>query len=501
MNSKYCAFITLTYNPESLPTVRVSTDKVDYLGHRGCDRVNFELLDNNKLSKRYAGRVKKYYGQGKVDSFVLSPNPYYDLKRFLLPLQSGKFGLSEPNTFGFLFRPDLQNFLKRLRYYIKKDYDKNCKQTPLLRFFAVGEYGPVSFRPHYHALLFFDDDTLPEKISMFVRKSWQFGRIDCQMSGSNGVADYCASYLNSVVRSPKILQLSWNRSFVLHSPHFGEKPFNAVVQGVESLTYENLGSRVLGIDGKCRDIASPVSFQNNVFPKCYGYGVSDDYINLGRYRLYETLYKFFGETGVRRYPLTISEYCNMCMVAIGVVCRGELHLFNEPTRKLFILVYEKLSVLFGEEKIQEGGFYGTLLRSLYLSKRFIVLCDTFAVSHWYYYFKVIKSFYEDKDASNFTRFLQQTAEDAPLIDLRYIISEYGNLPKFDGSQSFKEYIESNPVIESFADSVGCTPYEVVDAFVHYDDDPRYIYDYDKQHQISASHVKHKKLNDLNKIFL
>ena len=191
----------------------------------------------------------------------------------------------------------------------------------------------------------------------------------------------------------------------------------------------------------------------------------------------------------------------MCMVAIGVVCRGELHLFNEPTRKLFILVYEKLSVLFGEEKIKEGGFYGILLRSLYMSKRFIMLCDTFVVSHWYYYFKVIKPFYEDKDVSNFTRFLRQTAEDAPLIDLRYIISEYGNLPKFDGSQSFEEYIQSNPVIVVFADSVGCTPYEVMDAFVHYDNDPRYMFDYDKQHQISASHVKHKKLNDLNNIFL
>lgn len=77
MKSKYCAFVTLTYNPESLPMVRVSTDKVNYFGHEGCDRVQFELLDNNKLSKRYAGRVKKYYGYGKVDDYVLSPNPYY----------------------------------------------------------------------------------------------------------------------------------------------------------------------------------------------------------------------------------------------------------------------------------------------------------------------------------------------------------------------------------------------------------------------------------------
>lgn len=47
-----------------------------------------------------------------------------------------------------LHKPDLQNFFKRLRYY----QDKNQKNA--IRYYAVGEYGSKTDRPHYHAILF-----------------------------------------------------------------------------------------------------------------------------------------------------------------------------------------------------------------------------------------------------------------------------------------------------------------------------------------------------------
>lgn len=88
---------------------------------------------------------------------------------------------------------DWQLFMKRLRH----------TQPGKVRFFAVGEYGDIGLRPHYHALLFNCD--FPDK--KFIKKS-QFGRVytsellrELWPHGSHEIdsvtqrsADYCARY-------------------------------------------------------------------------------------------------------------------------------------------------------------------------------------------------------------------------------------------------------------------------------------------------------------------
>lgn len=59
-----------------------------------------------------------------------------------------------------LHKPDLQKFFKRLRF--------NTKKT--IKYYACGEYGTTTLRPHYHAIIFgvTDDDVLA---------SWKNGHI------------------------------------------------------------------------------------------------------------------------------------------------------------------------------------------------------------------------------------------------------------------------------------------------------------------------------------
>lgn len=75
-----------------------------------------------------------------------------------------------------LVKDDLQKFFKRLR--------KNSKQE--LRYFASGEYGSQTYRPHYHCLIFglHLDDLQPIKrnfsgdqyyVSDFIAKCWPYG--------------------------------------------------------------------------------------------------------------------------------------------------------------------------------------------------------------------------------------------------------------------------------------------------------------------------------------
>lgn len=65
---------------------------------------------------------------------------------------------------GSLVRSHYVDFLKRLRYYL---------HPRRFRYFLVGEYGDVSQRPHYHAILFGvssqDEDA--------IRSSWKMGHI------------------------------------------------------------------------------------------------------------------------------------------------------------------------------------------------------------------------------------------------------------------------------------------------------------------------------------
>lgn len=59
---------------------------------------------------------------------------------------------------GTLVKKDIQDFLKRLRYYHKGweswDNPKNSKREAPIRYFCCGEYGPKGGRPHYHMALF-----------------------------------------------------------------------------------------------------------------------------------------------------------------------------------------------------------------------------------------------------------------------------------------------------------------------------------------------------------
>lgn len=57
-----------------------------------------------------------------------------------------------------LHKKDIQDFLKRLRYYYKGiqewENPKNGKQERPIRYFCCGEYGDKRGRPHYHMALF-----------------------------------------------------------------------------------------------------------------------------------------------------------------------------------------------------------------------------------------------------------------------------------------------------------------------------------------------------------
>lgn len=92
---------------------------------------------------------------------------------------------SVPNDFGLCPR-DLTLFLKRLR-----------KARNGLRYFAVGEYGEKSGRPHYH-LLIWKDPFLSESV---VLRNWQKGLVEVETDKGDS-ASYVSGYVTKKLTDP-----------------------------------------------------------------------------------------------------------------------------------------------------------------------------------------------------------------------------------------------------------------------------------------------------------
>ena len=220
---KYSYFVTLTYDNEHLPLLNckvLHSDYDDALGisgdihfgdehHQYIPVSEYECDDISMLRHIFFEQVQgtvpfdreiKEYVPVK-DNWFLS---MYAIRSFIIKTQavdktdypaSAQYG--RDNLIPFLNYVDVQNYIKRLR----KHLSLKLGSYETLHFYAVGEYGPVHFRPHYHLLLFTNSDKVAEVLRYCHDKSWKLGRSDFQRS-AGGAGSYVASYVNSLCASP-----------------------------------------------------------------------------------------------------------------------------------------------------------------------------------------------------------------------------------------------------------------------------------------------------------
>ena len=389
--------------------------------------------------------VMEHYNDQFLDELDLTSNQHYDTPLLLRPFQDGKFGLGDSNTFGHLFVPDLQKFFKRLRskinFKVKKFYGKQEKKVRL-RVYAVGEYGPKRFRPHYHAIVWFDEPYAQAVLQQSVFESWKYGRVDCQRTTTGKAIGYVARYLNSNSCIPKILETSWAKPFSNHSILLGANAYKTACKGFENLTYEAIGRRSFNLDERVKLIAAPFSVQCSLFPKCYRYGFGDDNFNTLRYRLLDYLRQAYnGRTGKDIEELTqyekVAWILDNCFTINGI-----------PMIELFA----------GSKNLES-----TLYNAISVSRRFLCNCERFRCSPWYYYYKVIKKYYSDKDMDALKHFYERMVEDS-------------NIPNFEPRWFMNDYVNIDV----------CEP-----------DDPREMWNAMLQTKIASDNIKHKVQNEAN----
>lgn len=305
---KYSYFVTLTYDNAHIPLMNckvLHSEYEDVLGisgdfhfgdehHQYIPVSEYKCDDNSMLRHIFFEQVQgtvpydreiKEYVPVK-DNWFLSMDA---IRSFITKTQSvdkTDYPVSEQygrdNLIPFLNYVDVQNYIKRLRKHLFKKLDS----YETLHFYAVGEYGPVHFRPHYHLLLFTNSDQVAEVLRYCHDKSWKFGRSDFQRS-AGGAGSYVASYVNSLSAAPLLYRSC--RAFrpkSRASVGFFEKgcdfmedddPYAQIEKKIDSV----VNGRVYNFNGVSVRSTPPVSYIRTLLPR-FSSARNDDGTSIAR---------------------------------------------------------------------------------------------------------------------------------------------------------------------------------------------------------------------------
>lgn len=291
---KYSYFVTLTYDNEHIPLMNcevlhseyedvlsISGDQV--FGHECHSYIpvsEYQPEDSSRLRHIFFTQVQgtipfdreiKKYVPVK-DNWFLSMDA---IRSFISKTQAvdnsvypaaEQYGIG--NLIPFLNYVDVQNYIKRLRKYLYQ----SLGSYETLYFYAVGEYGPVHFRPHYHILLFTDSQEVSEVLRQCHDKSWKLGRSDFQIA-RGGASSYVASYVNSLSSAP-LLYRSCRAFKPRQRASVGffeqgevyeesEDVYHAVEQKIDSV----INGRIYNFNGIGVKSTPPVSYIRTLLPR------------------------------------------------------------------------------------------------------------------------------------------------------------------------------------------------------------------------------------------
>ena len=305
---KYSYFVTLTYDNEHIPLMNcevLHSDYEDAIGisgdihfgnehHQYIPVSEYQCDDNSMLRHIFFTQVQgtvpfdreiKEYVPVK-DNWFLSMDA---IRSFISKTQavdktdypaSSQYG--RDNLIPFLNYVDVQNYIKRLRKYLFQ----TLGSYETLHFYAVGEYGPVHFRPHYHLLLFTNSEEVSKVLRYCHDKSWKLGRSDFQRA-AGGAGSYVASYVNSLCSSPLLYRSC--RAFRPKSRASigffekgcdyveGEDAYAQIEQKIDSV----VNGRVYNFNGVSVRSTPPMSYIRSLLPR-FSSSCNDDSTSITR---------------------------------------------------------------------------------------------------------------------------------------------------------------------------------------------------------------------------
>lgn len=217
-------FITLTYSNEHLPLVNLNPDfpnEIQSITRTAYSRDgSFSRVDCTDLFFDYNSQHDYFYSLGLQADDILS-YPHFVKNKTYLTTQ-----FDENPRFAICLKKDVQDFVKRLRTSLSRErslfgYDLSFS------YFICSEYGPKTFRPHYHGLLFFNSQVVAQFCdSDYILSVWKKSdlctdgvRSECAklINNPSGVSSYVSKYVTCESRLPFVLENSVFSPFHLQS--------------------------------------------------------------------------------------------------------------------------------------------------------------------------------------------------------------------------------------------------------------------------------------------
>lgn len=267
-NFKYCYFVWLSYEEHYLPYIELKTiDSLDdtrsnYLFSSINRRLRIPVSNGkDRIIEDSPFEFTHSMTSSEYQDIIIKSHGRYDFLRKCVVYP--RFEDCD-NRIPYCNTSDCQKFLKRLRFHSKNKYNEE------IRFYGVSEYGPRTYRPHWHLLLFFNSDELASSIQQLVSESWSYGRTTCELS-RGGSASYVASYVNSNVCLPSLyIQHKEIRARSLHSKGYGNNhvfPTQAAIHELDKMSSLLLNGESISVNGKVKQIYPSRSYKHTVFPR------------------------------------------------------------------------------------------------------------------------------------------------------------------------------------------------------------------------------------------
>ena len=362
---KYTLFVTLQYNEQNVPQViRLRKEDLPLMSNP----YHYQYIDS-ETGQLFDFYDKSVHRHNKADiNYVLNT-------KVLLTLS----------------KRDIQLFIKRLRYFIHERIP-----TEHLRYFITGEYGPRTYRPHYHALFFFDSPLLAKEIFELLPKVWKLGNIFDPHFVSGSASEYVASYVNSFSKLPSIYSHDGLRQFSLYSKHPAIGTLQFLREDIKQIFFERLNKIRLfkGDSHEFVDVPLWRSLQDRCFPRIPRFNCLS---REDRVRMYE-----FGN----RFPH--AESCEVFAEWLRrYYCRGnsvdsiEARYFKEISKKPVLQTgFSKDGSLQVRKEIEYRACDNSLLNFARIVKRVAVQAQAWNISIKQYV-EQISDFYENLKKENY----------------------------------------------------------------------------------------------------